>query len=48
MQLDLVDGRHVVGLGREPLRWSTWKFDTPIERARPSALNSSIAFHVDT
>jgi hypothetical protein len=28
-------------------RWATWKFDTPIERARPSALNSSSIFHVD-
>ena len=29
-------------------RCSTWKFDTPIERERPSALNSSSVFQVET
>ena len=29
-------------------RWSGWKLLTPIERVRPSALNSCSTFHVDT
>ncbi len=29
-------------------RWSTWKFDTPMERRGPSAWNSMSVFQVDT
>ena len=49
VQLDLVDRRDDARISAASRsRCATWKFETPIERARPSRWNSSSVRHVDT